>query len=69
MNGHEWERFYPRGTWPVYRCTVCRMQKCPTREELNSSNPPAWFDSACEPPKPLTADDIAWLTGTGRFAQ
>lgn len=70
MLKHKWSEHYPRGNWPVYTCTECNMQRTPKIEELQQATPPSWFEEeTCKPRKPLTSDDIAWLTGTGRFSQ
>ncbi len=66
---HKFTESFPRGTWPVYTCDVCGLQKCPTMGERRSDTQPDWWTSPCKPREPLSADDIAWLTGTGRFSQ
>lgn len=69
ISTHEFSVSYPRGTWPVYTCTVCGMVKCPSMIELNSNIAPSWWNSECVKPAPLTNDDVQWLMGTGRYSQ
>lgn len=66
---HDWSVSYPRQTWPVYTCDACGVVKCPNRVESQSDVAPSWWDEPCKGPRALSTDDIAWLTGTGRFAQ